>query len=377
MKVDKCRVCTNPFFGKPLLVFNNMPKTAQYLPKTVDLKNERGVQLEVFQCSGCGLVQIGNKPVSYYKEVIRAAGVSAKMKDFRRRQLLGFIKKFSLKGKKIIEIGCGSGEYLSIINGLGVTAYGVEHSVEAVRSCRKKGLRVFKSFAAGSARLPQGPFDAFLMFSFLEHLPEPNLALRGIFNNLKEEGVGIVEVPNFDMIARTGLFSEFMTDHQIYFTQDTIRLALSINGFEVLQCREIWDGYIISCIVRKKNKSDFSFFLGRQKKVCAGINRCLVALRGKRVAVWGAGHQALAVISLAGLSDKIKYVVDSAPFKQGRFTPASHIPIVHPSRLKIDPVDAVIVMAAAYSKEVAGIIKRDFKDKIKIFILKDYGLEAV
>ena len=95
------------------------------------------------------------------------------------------------------------------------------------------------------------------------------------------------------------------------------------------------------------------------------------------MAIWGAGHQALAVISLISLSDKIRYVVDSAPFKQGKYTPATHLPIVSPDRLHSDPVDAVIVMAASYSDEVARIIRQKFDRNINIAILRDFGLEIV
>ena len=95
------------------------------------------------------------------------------------------------------------------------------------------------------------------------------------------------------------------------------------------------------------------------------------------VAVWGAGHQALAIISLMNLSDKIKYVVDSAPFKQNKFTPATHIPIVSPEQLITEPVDAIIVMAASYSSEVVKIIQQNFDRNINVSILKDFGLEEV
>jgi len=80
---------------------------------------------------------------------------------------------------------------------------------------------------------------------------------------------------------------------------------------------------------------------------------------------------------LTNLSDGIKYVVDSAAFKQGKYTPATHIPIVSPDILHSDPVDAVIVMAASYSDEVARIIRQKFDRNIDIYILRDFGLEVV
>jgi hypothetical protein len=80
---------------------------------------------------------------------------------------------------------------------------------------------------------------------------------------------------------------------------------------------------------------------------------------------------------MLGLKNRIRYVVDSAPFKQGKFTPATHIPIVAPNNLNTDPVEAVIVMAAAYSDEVSSILRREFDPKMSVSILREYGLEAV
>ena len=80
---------------------------------------------------------------------------------------------------------------------------------------------------------------------------------------------------------------------------------------------------------------------------------------------------------MANLGEKIKYVIDTATFKQGRFTPATHIPIVEPDRLNLDPPEAVIVMAASYSDEVAGIIREKFDPELNVVILRDFGLEMI
>ena len=74
---------------------------------------------------------------------------------------------------------------------------------------------------------------------------------------------------------------------------------------------------------------------------------------------------------------KIKYVIDDAPFKQGKYTHATHIPIVSSEKLKTDPVDAIIVMAASYSDEVVKKIKLKFDKNIKISILRDHSLEII
>jgi len=378
MATNKCRVCGNEFHKEPLLQYENMPKAAQFLPDAGTLKSDKGVDLEVCQCSGCGLVQLSNDPVPYCREVIRAAAISEEMKDFRRKQFGSFVKKFSLKGKKVIEIGCGRGEYLSIMQQSSVEAYGLEYSAESVAQCIKNGLKVLKGFIQSSTyRLNYAPFDAFFILNFLEHLPDPNSSLRGIYNNLTDDAIGLVEVPNFDMILRKKLFSEFIGDHLFYFTRETLNTTLRLNGFEIIECNEIWYDYIISAIVKKRGKLDISHFYKYQAQLKNEIEEYISRFKDKEVAIWGAGHQALAIISLVNLADKIKYVVDSAPFKQGKYTPATHIPIVSPDALDSDPVDAVIVMAASYSDEVVRIIRQKFDRNINVSILRDFGLEEV
>ncbi len=378
MPINKCRVCGNDFFKEPLLRYQNMPKAAQYLPDAKFLDSDEGVNLEVCQCSGCGLVQLNNDPVPYYKEVIRAVAFSDDMKDFRRTQFGSFLKKYSLAGKKIIEIGCGCGEYLSIIQQFDVDAYGLEHSEDSVNECINHGLKVSRGFIEkNNDKLNNAPFDSFYILSFLEHLPDLNSTLRGIYNNLTDNAIGLVEVPNFDMILRNNLFSEFISDHIFYFTKETLSSTLNQNGFEIIESNEIWHNYIISAVVRKRKELDLSHFFKYQEKLKKEFDEYLSRFDNKKVAIWGAGHQALTVISLMNVADKIRYVVDSAPFKQGKYTPATHIPILSPTVLNSDPVDAIVVMAASYSNEVAKIIRQKFSINIKISILRDFNLEEV
>lgn len=378
MPTYACRVCGQAFFEKPLLRFEGMPKAAQNFPDAVTAQSEAGVDLTVCQCSGCGLAQLNNDPVSYHREVIRAAAGSEVVMSFKRSQFASLVEKYGLRGKRIIEIGCGRGEFLSLLRGLEVEAYGLEYSDAAAAYCTAQGLNVSKGYVENADDvLDNAPFDAFLLLMFLEHMPVPNAALRGIYNNLADAAVGLVEVPNFDMVLRKKLFSEFISDHLLYFTGDTLRTTLSLNGFEILECNELRDHYVISAIVRKRRRQDMEDFQVFQVHIKTDIEQYLDRFPSKRVAIWGAGHQALAVIALAKIADRIRYVVDSAPFKQGRYTPATHLPIVAPDTLRSDPVDAVIVMAASYSDEVAGILRKTFGEHLDIVILRDFGLESV
>jgi len=363
----ECRVCRHPLPEAPLLRYSGMPKAAQFLPREAELATERGVDLEVFQCPGCGLVQLGCGPVPYYREVIRAAGCSEEMKAFRRRQFGDFVVRYGLTGRRLVEIGCGKGDFLSLLAEQSAEATGLEASQEAVEACLAQGLRVHQGFVEGPGwSMPGAPFDGFLFIQFLEHLPEPGAALRGIAANLAPGAVGLVEVPNFDMIVEQELFSEFIPDHLLYFTRESLTTTLALHGFEVLEIQEVWQRYILSAVVRKRPLLELGAFHARQ----AQLERELKAFAEAhpRLAVWGAGHQALAVLAVAGLGGRVK---------QGCFTPATHIPIVPPDRIATDPVDAVLIMAASYSDEVAGLVRARHGSCLTVAILREAGLELI
>jgi SAM-dependent methyltransferase len=372
-----CRICTRPLLANALLCQHNLPRAAQGLPEAADLATEKGVTLSLYQCSGCGLVQHTAPPVPYWRDVIRAAGISPEMRAFRLDQFGTWLETHNLVGRKVLEVGCGQGEYLALLAQAGADAYGIEHGVDSVHACRSGGLKVQKAFLEGPrTQIDNGPFDGFAILNFLEHIPQAHATLQGIAANLRDGATGLVEVPNFDMIVQSGLFAEFIPDHLYYFSKATLSTLLGSNGFEVLDCRPTWHNYVLSATVRKRLPLDLSSLQSSQDDLQGAFQSFLSKFPPKRVAIWGAGHQALALISLMGVANHIAYVVDSAPFKQNRFTPATHLPIVAPERLHCGDVDAVIVLAASYSDEVARIIHQRHGDRFQIMVLQDNRLVA-
>ena len=378
MTQGSCRLCNAALPKHALLELNGMPSAAQNLPAADDLIKDKGSDLLIFECSQCSLVQTCKDPVPYYKEVIRASAFSKEMANFRQKQLRNWVEKNHLAGSTILEIGAGKGEYLQLLQEAGLRACGTEFSKAAVKEIQQLGFQAYQVFPDGAGlRIKDGPFDAFATFNFMEHWPDPKNSLCDIAQILKPNALGLVEVPNFDMILEKNLFTEFVSDHIFYFTSKTLSLMLETSGFEVIEIKPIWHDYILSATVKKRETSNISAFEQKRLSIGLALHQFADKYQEGGVAIWGAGHQALAAIALLNLKDKVKYVVDSAPFKQGKFTPATHLPIVGPSELSRAPVSAVIVMAAGYSDEVVKIIQAGVHANLRIAVLRETQLELI
>lgn len=378
MKIGSCRLCGAKLPKLALLELQGMPGAAQFLPTLDELAHDKGSDLFIFECTKCGLVQTCQDPVTYYKEVIRASAFSSEMAIFRQQQLKGWVDKNRLTGRSVLEIGAGKGEYLQLLQQAGLQSYGTEFGENSVRQCLQLGFEVYQAFPDGSGlNIKDAPFDAFASFNFMEHWPNPKASLQDIAQVLKPGALGLVEVPNFDMILRNNLFTEFISDHIFYFTANTLRLMLETSGFEVIEIKSIWYDYILSATVKKRGVTNIDAFKEKRLRLGHALHQFADQFQEGGVAIWGAGHQALAAIALLNLADKIKYVVDSAPFKQGKYTPATHLPIVSPSELSKTPVNAVIVMAAGYSDEVVKIIHAGGRPNMHIAVLRETHLEII
>lgn len=469
----------------PLLKLDNMPASAQDIPDAAAVRKDHGITLQLCQCRQCGLVQFDTAPVSYYKDVIRAGGGTRTMTLLRQEEyarLIRCMEQYHVRGSitpahtgqeqtgtanagggtakrhyKIIEVGCGKGEFIRMWNtepadasaaaltetatsaspaaltgtptdasaaagpadrdsGMppapdmsSVEISGIEHSAALVKEAQAAGLRVTEGFAGGSFRFPGAPFDAFVQFNFLEHQPDPADMLRCIRRNLKDGGLGLVTVPSLEYILRHDGYYELIRDHIAYYTETTLQKLFQDCGFYVIDSR-IVNRDTIEMIVQKVDpdslsticisgapigkkkgrhpqdavpQGDSAGLSGRQlidvtpleenrRRLTADISQHLGRLRaeGRTLALWGAGHQGFTLAATTSLGGKVSYIIDSAEFKQGRFAPVSHIPIVSPAHFKDEPVDEILIVAPGYTDEIAGCIRRDFGTDVRILVLR-------
>ena len=96
-----CRCCGGEIKGKPILYYKNMPKAAQFFPTEEELEKEKGIDLKLYQCSRCGLIQLIDEPVSYYRDVIRTAGLSEELQEDRKVFFRKFLEKYEIESERL------------------------------------------------------------------------------------------------------------------------------------------------------------------------------------------------------------------------------------------------------------------------------------
>ena len=451
----------------PLMTLDDMPASAQNIPAASELAEDHPLSLTLCQCPSCGLVQFDTEPVDYYRDVIRAGGGTRTMTRLRHEEyarLLTAMQEHHIHGRRIVEVGCGRGEFLRMWQNLaedpeGAAALardqerdllsgqpnaaplhlvGLEHkpslveeanaaaatsslspdafehttsapvtreafatsadaetpvtetaaAAQTASAAQAPAYRVYEGFATGDVRYPEGPFDAFVQFNFLEHQPDPCDMLRNIGRNLKPQALGLITVPSFEYILRYNGYYELLRDHIANYTEFTLQKLLQDCGFELLSM-DIVNRDTIEAIVRKADPDELSelHYSGRlidvsalrdsYDRLSASVNAHIDHLSEshRTMAIWGASHQGFTLAATTKLGGRVEYIIDSAPFKQGRFSPASHIPIVAPDYAVAHPVDEILIVAPGYTDEIAGIIRERFDESIRILVLRTDRIE--
>lgn len=409
-----CIACGQKLPETCLFELLSAPASAQDIPDREEVKTDKGVTLDLYQCDHCGLVQFDCEPVSYYRDVIRAGGFSTTMTELRRRQYRHLIETYRLEGQKFLEVGCGRGEFIKVLTEFPVKVYGMEHKAELVETARESGLCVWQEFPEEPGQVfkngAEGKFDVFLSFNFLEHQPRPDIMLQAIYHNLSDDGMGLVTVPALEYILEKGSYYELIRDHIAYYSFGTLRELMNQNGFSVLE-EEMINRDTISMIVKKipgwtadskkggtgsADLTDLSCseeqnpaqkypirkismepLVDGYRTVCREVRELAERFEAesRSLAVWGASHQGFTLAATTELGKAASYIIDSAPFKQGRFAPASHLPIVPPDYFFEAPVDGILIVAPGYTDEIAGIIRERFGEQVQVMTLRSDHIE--
>jgi glycosyltransferase involved in cell wall biosynthesis/SAM-dependent methyltransferase len=167
-------------------------------------------------------------------EASRAA--VSEIKQATARLYLAEIGRYSgLRHGRLLEIGCGDGDFLVAAEAESWRVTGVEYSPSACEKvrCRLKNGEVY-SGELQSANLPTEQYDLCVLSDVIEHVRDPLDFLREIHRVLKPGGILFIATPSIDSWSARFMkqkWMEFKAEHLTYFDRQTLQTALAKSGF--------------------------------------------------------------------------------------------------------------------------------------------------
>jgi len=142
---------------------------------------------------------------------------------------------------KLLDVGCGNGQFLAAMRELGWEVVGVEPDGQAVKVAQERfGLNVYESVLE-EIGFPDDTFDAITMNHVVEHLPDPIGTLRECKRILKKGGRLVVTVPNIESLGhrlyRDAWRGLEVPRHLFLFSPRTLRVCAESSGLQVLELR--------------------------------------------------------------------------------------------------------------------------------------------
>jgi len=288
-------------------------------------------------------------------------------------------QRHGLRGKNVIEIGCGQGDFLALLTDLGAChAIGFDPSFETGRSsaCAGRPITIIpEPYSEAHACLPA---DFVCCRHVLEHVADPLSFLKTVRRAVGERPGTVIffEVPNALYTLRQLGVWDVIYEHCSYFTAESLLRLFCRAGFEPFEVAEQYGGQFLTIEARPQTGTrpaapiapapDFPDVAGLVGEFDAAFaakvafwRSTLGSLRRRdvRPVVWGAGSKGVTFLNVLGLDyPQVEYVVDISPRKTGRFVPGTAQQIVPPDFLREYRPDPIIVMNPIYQAEIGEIL---------------------
>jgi len=165
---------------------------------------------------------------------------------FRERMGRRIIWLNGQKNGRLLDVGCGNGEFLAYMRSLGWDVFGVEPDEAAVRAARDRFDLVIYHGTLETVQLPEAFFDSVIMNHAIEHVPDPIETMRKCHALLKPEGRIHLLTPNTDSLGHRlfGISWRGLEPPRHYhlFTADTLKRCLRLAGLTIDSVRSIAGG---------------------------------------------------------------------------------------------------------------------------------------
>jgi SAM-dependent methyltransferase len=197
------------------------------------------------QPSDAELAQIYTKEYFLGHESEEGRRNAGELKRATARQYLAELTRYNgAPSGRLLEVGCGEGDFLSEAETAGYEVLGVEYSADACATAndRLKRGRVEQGELA-DAKLPESHFDVCVLNDVIEHVRDPIAFLREIRRVLRPGGALFIATPCLDSWSARVMkerWMEWKPEHLTYFNKDNIQTALLKAGFQNVLVQPGW-----------------------------------------------------------------------------------------------------------------------------------------
>ena len=328
-------------------------------------------------CPSCGFITntaFDPSVHEYQSEYESTQAFSPTFNTFHRTLAADLVKKYALHAKKIVEIGCGQGEFLQLLCEIG-SNQGVGFDPAYIGPPHLQGesyqINFIPDFYSQKYSHIQGDF--FCCKMTLEHIHNTHEFVTTVRQAIADQTNTVIffQVPNARYVFGDLAFWDIYYEHCSYFTLGSLARLFHRAGFEVM---DLWKGYEDQYImIEARPVQAQSRDAQHPDEDLAGFHQDVQAFTrlvpqkfqawkdffqssrqaGRKVVLWGGGSKGVAFLTSINLSlAEIEYVVDVNPRKENTFLAGSGQKVVSPGFLTTYRPEVVVVMNPIYRDEI-------------------------
>ncbi len=340
---------------------------------------ERFYPLRVLVCDRCFLVQLQEyvSPQEIFGEYAYFSSYADTWLEHARRYVDAMIERFKLgQSSQVVEIASNDGYLLQYFVKRGIPALGVEPAANVAAVAVQKGVPTLVEFfgeALARRLAAEGrPADLVVGNNVLAHVPDLNGFVEGLRVLLKPHGVVTMEFPHLSRLVEENQFDTIYHEHFSYFSLWSVEQVFAAHGLAIFDVEElpthggslrIYAGPTVGTVRRVTDsvvelrareveagytRLEHYFLFGeRVRRTKWKILDLLIGLKrqGKSIAGYGAPGKGNTLLNYCGIrTDFLDYTVDRSPYKQGKFTPGTHIPIYPPDKIRQTKPDYILIL---------------------------------
>jgi hypothetical protein len=381
---SSCRLCGGSDL-REFIRFPDMPFTDEFVSESRQ-GSEFRADIAVFWCADCRSAQTLHdvEVQEYYRDYRYTVSSSPFARRFMQRLADELFRRFGMRaGDRVIEVGSGDGYQLACFKQHGARVLGFEASAELTRLAEAVGVPTVQTLFDGESadQIPAAmrPAHAVLLTYTFDHLPEPRPFLELVRSVLDPvRGLLVIEVHDFAQIVERREICLFEHEHSIYLTGLTMKRLLARCGFRLLTSKLLPPGLrrgnslliVAAPEASTAHAATFAPDAGDGPlehwdrlatfgaEVRAGMERFRGYLSTRRsagqiLAGYGAAGRGVMTLAMGGVGrDEIRYLCDQNSRFHGLLTPVTHIPVVPPEQVDMEPADELVVFSYAYLGEI-------------------------